>query len=522
MFRHYKASSLLRQTLVGRTSVSSSLNCASAPQIILVHSQNRSYSKLNQDDVNHFKGILNKPEVAVIEDLEGTGSSSELSGYNTDWLNKLKGNSKLALRPSSTEEVSQILKYCNSRQLAVVPQGGNTGLVGGSVPLDDEIVLSLNRMNNIIGFDKNYSILKTQAGVVLEKLIEYLEQFGYMPPVDLGARGSCHIGGNLATNAGGIKLLKYNSLHANTIGLTAVLPDGTILDNMRALRKDNTGYHLKHLFIGSEGTLGVITEAAILCPKIPAAHNVALFALDNFDKVEEVLRASKDYLSENLTAIEFFDSESNNILKDHTKHRNPLGYSHNYYMVVEVSNFDNTSTAEENTKIIEDKFFGLFEKISTVIEDGVIAQDSSQREAIWNCRERIVEGFFKEGMTFKYDFSLPIDKFPVFLDKIRDKLGDHARTGGYGHIGDGNIHVNASIKGYDNLKLFKELQKELEPWVFSLVEDYEGSISAEHGIGSFKAPYFELNKSNKMVSVMKQIKGVLDPNGIMNPHKLFD
>ena len=179
-------------------------------------------------------------------------------------MKKYIGDSKIVLKPKTTQEVSDILKYCNQRRLAVVPQGGNTGLVGGSVPIFDEIILSLSRMNQIKHFDQNYSIVHTQAGVVLEKLAEYLQDYGHMPPIDLGAKGSCHIGGNLATNAGGIKLIKYNSMHANCIGIEAVLADGTIINDMKGLRKDNTGYDLKQLFIGSEGTLGIITECAIL------------------------------------------------------------------------------------------------------------------------------------------------------------------------------------------------------------------------------------------------------------------
>lgn len=184
-------------------------------------------------------------------------------------------------------------------------------------------------MNKILGFDENYSIVKAEGGVVLEKLQEYLEDFGYMTPMDLGARGSCQIGGNLATNAGGIKLFKYNSLHANTIGLKVVLPNGTILDDMTALRKDNTGYHLKHLFIGSEGTLGVITEAALLCPKIPADSNVGLFSCDSFDKIQSILKKAKNYLNENLTSIEYFDRSCNKVVRDHCEYQNPLGYSDN-------------------------------------------------------------------------------------------------------------------------------------------------------------------------------------------------
>jgi FAD/FMN-containing dehydrogenase len=354
------------------------------------------------------------------------------------------------LKPSSTEEVSDILKYCYDKNLAVVPQGGNTGthsifinigLVGGSVPLKDEIIISLTRMNKILSFDQNFSIVKTEAGVILEKLKDYLATHGYMPPIDLGARGSCHIGGNLATNAGGMKFLKYNSLHANTIGLKAVLADGTILDDMKALRKDNTGYDLKQIFIGSEGTLGIITEAAILCPKIPASSNVALLACDSFENVVKVLSKAKNMLADNLTSIEYFDRECIKMVKKNLGHQNPLGYDHKFNILVEVSDFDHQNP---NSKFVEDKLFGLFEDVLFEITDGVVAQDSAQAAKIWTCRETIVEGFIKEGINFKYDFSLPIDSFDEFVKQVRDKLGDQVITGGYGHIGDGNIHVSVT------------------------------------------------------------------------------
>lgn len=250
--------------------------------------------------------------------------------------------------------------------------------MGGSVPLSEEIVISLSRMNKILSFDQNYSIVKTQAGVVLEKLKEYLHDYGYMPPVDLGARGSCQIGGNLATNAGGIKFLKYNSLHANTIGLKAVLADGTILDDMKALRKDNTGYDLKQIFIGSEGTLGIITEAAILCPKIPTDSSVALFACDSFDQVTHILKKAKQFIGDNLTAIEYFDGSCNQVVHDNLGHENPLGYNHKYYVITEVSDF---GSGEEAATSVENKILEFYELIQDKIEDGIVAQNRGQQDS---------------------------------------------------------------------------------------------------------------------------------------------
>lgn len=224
-----------------------------------------------------FRDILGESGVVTDQD--------DLVPHNTAWDKKFKGNSGLMLRPETSEQVSQCLKHCNDRMLAVVPQAGNTGLVGGSVPVHDEVILSTSRMNKILDFDESYGIISSEAGVILRNLQNHAEERGYEVPLDLGAKDSCQIGGNLANNAGGLKVIRQNSLHANTIGLKAVLPNGTILDNMTTLRKDNTGYDLKHLFIGSEGTLGLITECAILCPPHATKKNLALVSLNSFEAV---------------------------------------------------------------------------------------------------------------------------------------------------------------------------------------------------------------------------------------------
>ena len=256
--------------------------------------ENRSYAKkvlrdgfatLADKDLTKFEGMLDKSGVITDQDM--------ISPHNRDWTNKFVGSSKLLLRPKTTEEVSSILKYCNDRKLAVVPQGGNTGLVGGSTPVHDEIILSTARMNNIMDFNESYGILSTQAGVILANCQQYTRDRGYVMPIDLGAKGSCMIGGNLATNAGGIHFIKFNSMHANCVGLKAVMANGQILDNMTTLRKDNTGYDLKHLFIGSEGTLGIITEAAILCPPMATSKNLAVLAVSSYEGCQRILCLAK-------------------------------------------------------------------------------------------------------------------------------------------------------------------------------------------------------------------------------------
>jgi len=292
-------------------------------------SRNSRFSLLGDKDVQAFEAMIGSKALVTDQD--------ELTIHNTDWTKKFQGHSKLMLKPSTTEEVSAILKYCNERKLAVTPQGGRTGLVGGSIPVHDEIIVSTMRMNKIIGFDESYGILQSEAGCILEDLQNFAKERKYEVPLDLGAKGSCMIGGNLATNAGGIKFIRHNSLHANCVGLKAVLADGTILDNMTTLRKDNTGYDLKHLFIGSEGTLGLITEGAILCPSLPMHRNVCVVACNSFDEVLKILQIAKAELGDVLQAVEMMDAVAIKILRDiHPEAAFPFSDEHPFYALVKL------------------------------------------------------------------------------------------------------------------------------------------------------------------------------------------
>ena len=241
--------------------------------------------------MQHFKSILGS-EAAIIDGVT-KDALSDLEPFNADWMRKYKGQSKLVIKPGSTKEVSEVLKYCNDNMLAVVPQGGNSGLVGGSVPVFDEVIINMSRMKQIRSFDDISGTLVIDAGCILENVDQYLAERNYIFPLDLGAKGSCHIGGNVSTNAGGLRLLRYGSLHGNVLGIEAVLPDGTIVDDLSTLRKNNTGYDLKQLFIGAEGTIGIITGISVICPQRPKAVNVAFFGLDTFDKTQQAFRESK-------------------------------------------------------------------------------------------------------------------------------------------------------------------------------------------------------------------------------------
>ncbi|KAI0511307.1 hypothetical protein KFK09_011933 [Dendrobium nobile] len=264
--------------------------------------RNPAFSTINPDDVLHFKEILGHKNVIQDED--------RLLAANVDWMRKYKGSSQLLLLPRNTEEVSKILKYCNSRCLAVVPQGGNTGLVGGSVPVYDEVIINLSTMDKIISLDKVNGILICEAGCILENLNSFLANEGYIMPLDLGAKGSCQIGGNISTNAGGLHFIRYGSLHGNILGLEVILADGTILDMLTTLHKDNTGYDLKHLFIGSEGTLGIITKIVVLTPCKLSSTNSAFLACSDYLSCQKLLAEAKQDLGEAISAFEFMDCNS--------------------------------------------------------------------------------------------------------------------------------------------------------------------------------------------------------------------
>lgn len=469
------------------------------------------YSKLEAKDLEFFKSIL--PESSIIQDAD------DLLFYNEDWMRKYRGQSKLTLKPKTTEQVSQILKYANERKLAIVPQGGNTGLVGGSIPVFDEIVLNVSNLNQIRSFDKTSGILKADAGLVLEVADQYLAEHGYIFPLDLGAKGSCHVGGVVATNAGGLRLLRYGSLHGSVLGLEVVLPDGRIVSSLEALRKDNTGYDLKQLFIGSEGTLGVITAISILCPPRPKTFNVAFLGLENYEAVMKTFTSAKAELGEILSAFELMDLNSQHLAKEHLKATHPLDDEHPFYVLIETSGSNGTHDQEKLESFLESAFE------QETISDGVIAQDETQLKNLWNWREQIPEASTIGGGVYKYDVSLPLDHLYGLVDAVRERLIEHNLLGetdefpvvdaiGYGHVGDGNLHLNVAVRRYT-----KDVEKVLEPFVYEWVSSKNGSISAEHGLGFQKKNYIGYSKSDIEISLMKDLKNLYDPNLILNPYK---
>lgn len=476
--------------------------------------RNPEFAEVTADDVRFFQDRLGA-ESAVIDGVTSE-AADDIQPFNGDWMRKYRGQTKLVLKPQNKEELSQVLQYCNGRKLAVVPQGGNTGLVGGSVPVFDEIVINTSRMNQIRSFDAASGVLVADAGVILEIADQHLAEHDHLFPLDLGAKGSCHIGGNVATNAGGLRLLRYGSLHGNVLGLEAVLADGTIVDSLSTLRKNNTGYDLKQLFIGSEGTIGIITGVAIQCPPRPRATNVAYFGLESYEQVQRAFKTAKSQLTEILSAFELMDGRSQQLVHQSTANKYPLEGEYPFYCLIETSG----SNAEHDMAKLE----AFLEHImgEGIVADGVLAQDETQFQSLWRWREGITESLSHLGGTYKYDVSIPLPELYQLVDDCRDRLtslglvseDDESKpvraVVGYGHMGDSNLHLNVSVREYT-----KEVEKAIEPWVYEWIQQRSGSISAEHGLGLAKKEFIGYSQNDTMVKLMKQLKDLYDPVSLL-------
>ncbi|KAF5277755.1 hypothetical protein FQR65_LT03735 [Abscondita terminalis] len=444
------------------------------------HIKRGNYAVLTQDHIRYFVDLLGQHRVL--------NDPSDCEIYNIDFIKAVRGYSQCVLKPQTTEEVSKILSFCNEHRLAVCPQGGNTGLVAGSVPVFDEVVLSTALMNNVISIDDISGVLVCEAGCVLEALDDTLAEKGLMMPLDLGAKGSCHIGGNVSTNAGGLRLIRYGNLHGSVLGVEAVKANGQIIDCLSTLKKDNTGYHLKHLFIGSEGTLGVVTKVAIQCPSKPTSLNLAFFGLESFDDILGTFKRAKKELGEILSSCEMIDAQSLDVVTGHLKLKSPIDV-YPYYMLIETSGSDEKHDEEKLNRFLE----GVMG--DGLVIDGTVTNEPGKMRSIWELRERITEGLMYDGYCLRKDAS---------------------RISGYGHIGDGNIHLNISVPEFR-----PDVLKKVEPYIYELTSQFKGSVSAEHGVGFRKPPYIHYSKSQNAIDLMKDLKKMMDPNNILNPYKVL-
>eukprot|EP00755_Sulcionema_specki_P018284 Sspe_Gene.66523::Locus_39292_Transcript_1_1_Confidence_1.000_Length_1655::g.66523::m.66523/K18204/D2HGDH; D-2-hydroxyglutarate dehydrogenase len=466
--------------------------------------QRRSTGTVSNEDLSYFRSVLNDKYV-LTEDTER---------YSVDWLRQYSSPCPAVLRPGSVDEVSAILKYCNQRKLAVVPQAGNTGLVGGSVGCQGrEIILSVERMNRITNIDPLGRTVEAEAGVILQTLEDSLRPHNLTIPLDLAAKGSCCIGGNVATNAGGIRFMRYGSLHQNVLGLRAVLASGEVVDLRNSLPKDNTGFDLRQLFIGSEGTLGVITDVVLQVPVISRSSQVALLGFDSFSAVLKAVQRARAELGEIVSALEFADDACVEMALGHTKNPHPLGDDRApFYLLIETMG----AVEEHDMAKLESFLEGAMAEEATC---GTVAQDLKQTRDLWAVRENITVSFRENAKyTLKFDISVPPAYFYKVVEDTRDHLDSISQGAckvvGFGHIGDGNVHLNV-LTDHPNM------MQHLDPWLYEWLKERGGSISAEHGIGVMKRSALGYSKSPEAIELMRRIKAMMDPSNILNPGKVL-
>ncbi|HET8880704.1 MAG TPA: FAD-binding oxidoreductase [Solimonas sp.] len=416
------------------------------------------------------------------------------------------------VRPRSTEQVADVLRLCHERGQAVVTHGGLTGCVQGATGDAQTVVLSLERMNRIEEIDIVGRTATVQAGVALQRLQEAAAEHGLLYPVDLGARGSCTIGGNVATNAGGINVIRHGMTRQRVLGLEAVLADGTVISSMNRMLKNNAGYDLKQLFIGSEGTLGVITRIVVRLEEAPISRNSAMLALASFDAVTGMLKELQRKLGNQLIAFEVMWGDHYRAVTVPGANRAPLGREHAYYVMLE--------TEGAQPEADEAAFMALMQEAleNGRVIDAVIPQSDSERIALWKVREDF-SALYRTPPIFLYDVSLPIRDMPAYVADVQQRLARRWPDGFcqvMGHIGDGNLHLFVH-PGVDDASLHHQSDEE----VYGALAPFGGSISAEHGIGAEKRDWLPVSRSDAEIALMRSLKQCLDPNNILNPGKVL-
>jgi D-lactate dehydrogenase (cytochrome) len=465
---------------------------------------------LSPELIARFKNIVGE-KYAVTD-------ASDIAPYLTEERNLFHGHSPLILRPGSTAEVSAICKLATENRLALVPQGGNTGLVGGQTPHHGEVVISMRRMDKIREVDTASNTMTCEAGVILQNAQQRAADADRLFPLSLGAEGSCTIGGNLSTNAGGTAALAYGVAREMALGLEVVLADGRILNGLSKLKKDNTGYDLRNLFIGAEGTLGVITAATLkLFPK-PRAVETAFVGLKSPADALRLLEISRDEAAASLTSFELLaDIAVDFSVRHGIDVRHPLSGKHPWYVLMELSPPRDDARATLEAILARGMEDGI-------VDDAAIAANLSQRSGFWKLRDEMSAAQKPEGGSIKHDISVPVAAVPDFIaeaDAVVIKLIPGARPVPFGHLGDGNIHYNVSQPIGGNTADFMARWHEVNAVVFAIVLRMGGSISAEHGIGVLKRDELPEVKDKVAIELMRSIKAMLDPLGIMNPGKVL-
>jgi FAD/FMN-containing dehydrogenase len=466
----------------------------------------------------------------LVESLRTTvGAAYVLTGaddtapYLTDWRGRYTGTALAVVRPATTTEVAEVVRLCTTNGVAVVPQGGNTGLCGGATPSGasaaGEVLVSLARMNRVRSVDTANATITVEAGCTLQQVQEAAEAVDHLFPLSLAAEGTATIGGNLSTNAGGVQVLRYGNARDLCLGLEVVLPDGRVWNGLRGLRKDNTGYDLKHLFIGAEGTLGLITAAVLKLYPRPRQVATGWVAVADPAAAVELLSRLRDAVGDRVTAFELVGRKGLDLVLKHIPDsREPLAARPEWQVLVELSD-----------AVVGDGLAALLEQFLSevaepgLIRDAAIAQSEAQAQSMWRLRENISEAQKIEGLSIKHDVSLPVSRIAEFVARADMALAQAfpgVRIVCFGHLGDGNLHYNPSQPEKGDNAEFIAATDRVNRIVYDIVNELGGSISAEHGLGQLKREEIKRYKSDVEMDMMRAVKQAIDPRGLMNPGKV--
>jgi FAD/FMN-containing dehydrogenase len=462
-------------------------------------------------------------ELKTIVGSNHVQTTGDLLRFEEDWRKRNRGKALAVVSPKTTEEVAQIVKACVQANVSIVPQGGNTSMVVGAIPNESgtQVLLSLQRMNEIRSIDAENLTIVVDSGCVLQNVQLAAEKVGFLFPLSLGSQGSCTIGGNLSTNAGGTQVVRYGNARELCLGLEVVTASGDIWHGLTGLRKDNTGYDLRNLYIGSEGTLGIITAATLKLYPLPAAKLTAWAAVPNIEKAVKLLGLAHQTLGPALSGFEMMGQFALGLVDQHFPQlRVPLWKDSAYCVLLEASDSESESHARAQFETLMQTAFS-----DEIITDAVIAESIAQAKALWLIRENITMAQAAQGLNIKHDISIPVSRIAEFVEHtdalITQKING-AKIVNFGHLGDGNLHYNVQAPlGLDHKDFLKIHEHEINTLVYDCVKEFGGSISAEHGVGSLKVETLKHYKDPTALHLMRLIKGALDPKNLMNPGRVI-
>ncbi len=449
-------------------------------------------------------------------------AAADMAPYLSDWRALYQGRALAVVRPASTAEVAAVVRLCAETHTPIVPQGGNTGMCGAATPdaTGTAVVIAMGRMNRIIEVNALNNTLTAEAGCILANIQQAAADVDRLFPLSLGGEGSCLIGGNISTNAGGINVLRYGNTRDLVLGLEAVLPDGRVWNGLRGLRKDNTGYDLKHLFVGAEGTLGIITQAVLKLFPRPHGNVTAFAGITDPARAVELLALLREHCGDGISAFELF---SRNCLEMVVRRipgtRDPLASSHAWYVLTELTSARDDGALRET---VEQALAAGIER--RLVNDAVIAENAAQGKALWRMRESIPDAAKDEGLVYRHDIAVAVSRIPEFIATASAALEagfPGVRIICFGHLGDGNLHFNAFVPGRERSDTVARTMTDVNRLVHDIVQQFGGSISAEHGIGQSKRGELAHYKNATELDLMRMVKTALDPNNLMNPGKVL-